>query len=61
MMIVAGQTPHYVVSYDDSLSNGAALANAAAQARRHLRERHIAHPRAMMPTLRRLKPPTATR
>jgi hypothetical protein len=28
MMIVAGQTPHYVVSYDDSLSNGAALANA---------------------------------
>jgi len=28
MMIVAGQTAHYVVSYDDSLSNGAALANA---------------------------------
>ena len=27
-MIVAGQTAHYVVSYDDSLSNGAALANA---------------------------------
>ena len=28
VMIVAGQTAHYVVSYDDSLSNGAALANA---------------------------------
>jgi len=28
MMVVAGQTAHYVVSYDDSLSNGAVLANA---------------------------------
>lgn len=28
MMIVAGQTAHYVVSYDDSLSNGLALADA---------------------------------
>jgi hypothetical protein len=28
MMVVAGQTAHFVVSYDDSLSNGAALAQA---------------------------------
>ena len=28
MMIIAGQTAHFVVSYDDSLSNGAALAQA---------------------------------
>jgi hypothetical protein len=28
MMVVAGQTAHYVVSYDDSLSNGLVLANA---------------------------------
>ena len=28
MMIIAGQTAHFVVSYDDSLSNGNALAQA---------------------------------